>query len=678
MATEICAQCILIPPTMLPQARLDVLMRLAAAGAADSRVKILGAGLTAMLVARLGRVPTREEAAQWLCDAVHLLVDYTPDPAGEEVFQTVLWTLGGECGRSVSPIANARKGCGDCEDLASLLVALCMVVGLRARVVWMEQPGSPLNHVSVQVCVDPSRGDDCWLWLDATLPGARLGENPYDALARLGPDFRSRVYGFEDTAAFASAGELVTSLMTDRAADSTRMSGAYTPPAPSPGTVATIGLLNREGTGTMGLTPTMRTNLETLRPLRLVVSPMPPYGAVFLGETRLDDARGVWLADGVSWALPLPAATANTAREVRVTTREGAVRRQRVSISASGDQRVDYAAMTPDTATAPDAAVPSAAVKVTGVPLTNAMPGAIPLDGGSVWVVELTRPADNTAPAIRLAQQPDRTTFAGRVASGVYRVQAYRSTTAAASGQPVLTDHRALPNVIELRDGENAVPFADMIESTPTVEAELREGTTLRVTGLAEGWRVAIVGGTAGPQTCLAPDACTVALPAAGAVVRIALYRDASTASTPLVVRTVSVPPGGLEVDVSFDIRRAAQFAVGLDGLVSCDAKGLRCGYLSDVTLYANEQSKFLPDAAARRVVKEFERLTAPDAQGRAIYAVFVKGHGMTALRATVPQAQRLARDLAVLSTGKVNALGYLPFELDVKSLAPVALVTPR
>jgi len=649
---------------MLPLARLDLLMRLAAAGAADDRVKILGAGLTAMLGERLGRVPTPEELVQWLGDAVHLLVDYAPDPAGEEVLQTVLWTLGGEGGRTVSPITNAPKGGGDCEDLASLLVALCMVVGLRARVVWMEQPGSPLNHVSAQVCVDPSRGDDCWLWLDATLPGARLGENPYDALARLGPDFRSRVYGFEDTAAFAPAGRLVINRSGRPPVDFIGgLDGA--PPAPAPGLVATP---------TMGLTPTMLTSLETLRPLRLVISPMPPYGATFLGETRLDDARGVWLADGVSWALPLPAATANTAREVRVTTREGASRRQRVSISASGDQRVDYAAMTPD------ASEPLAAVKVMGAPLTNAMPGAIPLDGGSAWVVELTRPADNDAPAIQLEQQPDRTTFAGRVAPGVYRVQAYRSTSASASGQPVLTDYRALPNVVELRAGENIVPFADLIESLiqspPTVGAEL--GTTLRVTGIAEGWRVAIVGGAAGPQTCAAPDACAVALPAAGAVVRIALYRDASNVSTPLVVRNVSVPPGGAEVDVAFDIRRASQFAAGLDGLVSCDARGLRCGYLSDATMFSNEQNKFLPDATARRVVKEFERLTAPDALGRAIYAVFVKGHGMTGMRATVPQAARLAREIAVLSTGKVNALGYLPFELDLKSLAPVALVSPR
>jgi hypothetical protein len=408
-----------------------------------------------------------------------------------------------------------------------------------------------------------------------------------------------------------------------------------------------------------------------MRPLRLVVSPMPPYGVVFLGDTRLDS--GTWLADNVSWALPLPADAAGTTREVRVKTREGATRRKTLAIGASGDQRVAYDEMTPDAAVPPDASV-----KVTGVPLTNAMPGAIPLDGGSVWVVELVPRADNTAPTIRLAQQPDRTTFAGRVAAGKYRVQAYRSTTAAASGQPVLTDHRSLPNAIEVRAGDNAVPFADLIETTPTVEAELPDGATLRVTGIAEGWRVAIVGGSAGPQTCVAPDACAVAVPAAGAVVRIALYRDASTASTPLVVRTVSVPPGGAEVDVSFDIRRAGQFAAGRDGLVSCDAHGLRCGYLSDVTVYANEQSKFLPDAAARRVVKEFERLTALDADGRAIYAVFVKGHGMTALRATVPEAQRLARDLAVLSTGKANADGYLPFELDVKSLAPVAQRSPR
>jgi transglutaminase-like putative cysteine protease len=93
-------------------------------------------------------------------------VPYVPDPPGEW-FQPVAYTL--------------AHG-GDCEDLAALVVALARALGLPARVVWMEEdPRLPLNHVSAQIF---ARG--VWLWAEATVPGARLGEEPHAAVARTG------------------------------------------------------------------------------------------------------------------------------------------------------------------------------------------------------------------------------------------------------------------------------------------------------------------------------------------------------------------------------------------------------------------------------------------------------------------------------------------------------------
>lgn len=183
-----------IAPTVLPQTRVALLMDYAREGAADPRVAKIARALVEARSRVIGRNLTPAEAAQALADGVHELVDYVPDPPGEEVFQSAVTTLGNACGRGPSPLTGGAKGCGDCEDLAVLLAAFCMALGIRAQVVWMEQPGAPLNHVSAQVCVDPAL-PDCWQWLDATLPGARLGEHPYDALARVGDAFRARVFG---------------------------------------------------------------------------------------------------------------------------------------------------------------------------------------------------------------------------------------------------------------------------------------------------------------------------------------------------------------------------------------------------------------------------------------------------------------------------------------------------
>lgn len=70
---------------------------------------------------------------------------------------------------------------GDCEDLSSLFVALARLLGLEAEMVWIEQPDRPLDHVAAQV-----RVEGAWHWADASVCGARVGEDPYAAMDRLG------------------------------------------------------------------------------------------------------------------------------------------------------------------------------------------------------------------------------------------------------------------------------------------------------------------------------------------------------------------------------------------------------------------------------------------------------------------------------------------------------------
>lgn len=67
---------------------------------------------------------------------------------------------------------------------AALAMAAASLTGrpLAARVEWLSQPGKPQNHVAAT-----ARGaDGVPLWAETTLPGSRIGEHPYEALARLG------------------------------------------------------------------------------------------------------------------------------------------------------------------------------------------------------------------------------------------------------------------------------------------------------------------------------------------------------------------------------------------------------------------------------------------------------------------------------------------------------------
>jgi hypothetical protein len=103
--------------------------------------------------------------AQAALDEVHKL-PYVPDPPTEDCYRDVELT--------------ARQG-AECKGLNVFYVALLLRVGIRAEVVWIDQPGMPLNHVTSRVLLD-----DQQIWADASIRGARLGESPYEALQRTG------------------------------------------------------------------------------------------------------------------------------------------------------------------------------------------------------------------------------------------------------------------------------------------------------------------------------------------------------------------------------------------------------------------------------------------------------------------------------------------------------------
>lgn len=91
---------------------------------------------------------------------------YFPEPSKKDCYQ---------------PVAYSAVNGGECKALTTTLVALLRRLGMTARVEWIMQPGKPLNHVSSLVWIDGQ-----WMWCDASIRGAVLGESPYHALQRTG------------------------------------------------------------------------------------------------------------------------------------------------------------------------------------------------------------------------------------------------------------------------------------------------------------------------------------------------------------------------------------------------------------------------------------------------------------------------------------------------------------
>lgn len=147
--------------------------------------------------------------AQAILDLQNEKIAYVLDPGRSEVFQSARYSL-------------ARRA-GDCEDKGVFFATLAILAGLRAAVCWLNQPPPARNnHVAPKVCLSWLRGapasyvpaiwdyserrgehtlevtcptgleEGVWVWAETTLRGARVGEHPYDALARLGTQSEAR------------------------------------------------------------------------------------------------------------------------------------------------------------------------------------------------------------------------------------------------------------------------------------------------------------------------------------------------------------------------------------------------------------------------------------------------------------------------------------------------------
>jgi len=83
---------------------------------------------------------------------------------------------------------------GDCDDSARLLVALLRSLDVPARLATI---GDPPLHVAAQAYSRHRQRDglDPWAWMDATVQGARPGEHPAEACARLGIPVRPDLAG---------------------------------------------------------------------------------------------------------------------------------------------------------------------------------------------------------------------------------------------------------------------------------------------------------------------------------------------------------------------------------------------------------------------------------------------------------------------------------------------------
>lgn len=97
------------------------------------------------------------------------------------------------------------RGGGDCKKKSIVTAAMLRIVGIQSIVVWLDQEskGFSNNHVAVQACkvgvpkhgADtavqvylPEKATECnggWIWVETTLPGAKVGADPYQEFQRL-------------------------------------------------------------------------------------------------------------------------------------------------------------------------------------------------------------------------------------------------------------------------------------------------------------------------------------------------------------------------------------------------------------------------------------------------------------------------------------------------------------
>lgn len=171
------------------RARVEVLQGLAEEGKQFETVRSLAARARKLackrMVPHFGMINDADALviAEAALEAVQSL-EYHANPVGEWFQPTDYTILHG----------------GNCEGLSSVLVSILGLLGLTAQIVWLDQPDRPLNHVAVQVWIGGQ-----WLWADASIFGARVGEHPYAALARLAPWMRPEDLEFRAARPFAIA-----------------------------------------------------------------------------------------------------------------------------------------------------------------------------------------------------------------------------------------------------------------------------------------------------------------------------------------------------------------------------------------------------------------------------------------------------------------------------------------
>jgi len=180
--------------------RVEMLRRLVEQDLADPRIVVDLAKITSQCVRLSDGTPRGIAQAILDWQAKHIAYEY--DPGDLEVFQSPRYTL--------------ARGAADCEDKASLVVALAKLAGLEAHSCWVSQPRARNNHVAPRVCLQSLNGASIasarapwdydqshdrydlevtcpaplcelhgYVWAEATLKGARVGEHPYDVLRRL-------------------------------------------------------------------------------------------------------------------------------------------------------------------------------------------------------------------------------------------------------------------------------------------------------------------------------------------------------------------------------------------------------------------------------------------------------------------------------------------------------------
>lgn len=161
----------LIPADTPIQTRLSMLIAMAQASRWTPEVQRL-----VVLANKKILKPTFWARAAAALSAVQETVPYVRHKTNDQWFQPVWLT--------------ARHG-GMCADLSALLSSVLCELGVYNRLQWIDQIGAKANHLTVQVWIDDDRfpstadeNDTGWQYADPSIPHARVGETPYEALER--------------------------------------------------------------------------------------------------------------------------------------------------------------------------------------------------------------------------------------------------------------------------------------------------------------------------------------------------------------------------------------------------------------------------------------------------------------------------------------------------------------